>query len=120
MNIVYKLEDLRTYYYSTRQVGHTVAMLEGAKNIDGVIVMAHTFNFAQQLARMCRDAVPVSFASEDLAQALLGRCAPLAIDNSAMMSLLDEALTEIGRLQSEVEALGKQAASLFCIADRAV
>ena len=77
-----------------RGVGHTKALLEGAKNVDGVIIVAHTKRFADELARQCRDAIGIGI--ENL-QYLVGQHRPIVIDHLAIEILLNERDKEMER-----------------------
>jgi len=50
MNTLEKLEFLKGYYEMNRQVGHTTAMIEGAKK-SGCVVITHDMNMADLLRR---------------------------------------------------------------------
>lgn len=101
MNILGILDELEAYYQHTRQVGHTTAMIEGAKNTEGVIILAHDMKYAKKLARQCsKGATPVSLGS--LEHRLRDHCRPLLIDNSAMWWLLQDAIKEIKELRFKV------------------
>jgi len=104
MDVLQKLKELSAYHVSTRQVGHTTAMLEGAKNTDGIIILAHNMDFARQLAKQCPDAIPISW-QEDGLLSLRGMRRPLLIDNAAIWSILSEAAKEIQSLQAEIMKL---------------
>ena len=96
MDILDQLNELEAYYSATRQIGHTTAMLEGAKNTATVIILAHDMKYARDLARRCgreRGVVPISLHS--LPHGLRGHHKPLLIDNSAMWWLLRDAIKEI-------------------------
>lgn len=103
MNIVRIAIELIRYYDVTRQVGHTMAMLDGAKNTKGVIVVAHTMNHATDLAKQCPSATPVGLDGSE--KKLKGRREPLLLDNSAVIWVLDGLLKEIFSLRKTVREL---------------
>ena len=81
--------------YWARGVGHTKALLEGAKNMDGmVVIVAHTQMYADELARQCKNAVGIGL---DNVQYLTGRQHPIVIDHLAIKILLDKRDEELER-----------------------
>jgi len=89
------LEELLGYLQN-RGLGHTTAMLEGAQNTDGVIIIAHTKPFADSLARRCKNARGISL--HNLAS-LRGLRLPILIDNFALQTLLTNAHKRICELE---------------------
>lgn len=102
MNMIKVATELVQYYRLTRQVGHTTAMLNGAKNAVRTIILAHDMNFATFLAKQCPNVVPISLGG---IMKLRGRRKPLLIDNAAMAQILDGLLKEISELNKEISAL---------------
>jgi hypothetical protein len=100
MDTLDRLKLLRDYYESTRGVGHTTAMLEGAKNTGGVIIMAVTRYIAEMFTATCESAKAISWREVDR---LTEMGAPLAIDNSAMFEILNDAISEIETLRAAGE-----------------
>lgn len=100
-----QLETLARYFNLTRQVGHTTAMLEGAKNVDCMVV-AHNQQWADELKHMgARDAISLW----SLKHRLMGIEAPLLLDNAAMFEICSGALAEINALEQRIAKM-KQAA----------
>lgn len=88
--------------YWARSVGHTKALLEGAKNVKGVVIVAHTQQWADELARQCDNAVGVGL---DNLQYLTGRQQPIVIDHLAIKTLLDERDARANKLEAENKEL---------------
>ena len=51
-NIKNILETLDRYYTTTRQVGHSTAMIEGIKNTDKCIVISHNMDMGNILKEL--------------------------------------------------------------------
>ena len=64
-----------------RGFGHTQAMLNGAKNIEGVVIIAHTQVLADQLAAQCKGARGVGL---DNLHRLRGLRCPIVLDHTAI------------------------------------
>ena len=90
------LEELLGYLQSNRRLGHTTALLEGAKNTDGIIIIAHTKSFADSLAQRCKNARGVSLHN---LISLRGLRAPILVDNFALQILLTDAHRRIRELE---------------------
>lgn len=90
--------------YWARGVGHTKALLEGAKNVKGVVIVAHTQQWADELASQCKDAIGIGL---DNLQYLTGRQPPIVIDHLAIKTLLDERDVRANKLEAENERLKK-------------
>ena len=101
MKTLQKLHMLLAYYCNRRGTGHTTILLEGARNAPQVMVLAHTMVYASDLAKRCDNAKPLSWTSMD-DRDFAGRNAPLAIDNSAMIELLKDAIQEINALRRQI------------------
>ena len=85
------LEELHHYFKTTRQVGHTTAMLEGAKNSD-CIVLVKNHEHRKLLERIHPGLKTTTLYSPN---ALRGQNKPLLIDNDTMVEILSMALHEI-------------------------
>ena len=68
-----------------RGVGHTRALIEGAKHTKGVVIVAYSQKYADELARRCDDASGIGLDSLDR---LRGRVAPVLFDHHAIESLV--------------------------------
>lgn len=93
------LEVLLNYYETTRQVGHTTAMMEGAKNTECLVVV-----YNSQVEKGIKKMFPDSknkYISIYGVDKLKDCKTPLLIDNSALFELLDEALKEISKLECQ-------------------
>ena len=86
MNVKKVLEEILTYYTVNRQVGHTHAMLEGARNTD-CIVIAHNQAAAHRFIRKGVNAISIGGIS-----ALRGCNRPIVFDNATLYVLFNEML----------------------------
>lgn len=96
-NIEEKLKFFVDYYNATRQVGHTMAVLNGAI-ISGAIVVA--INEQEVKSIIDKSCNQVDCISQHYLEDLLGIKSPILFDNSVLHSLFSEALSEIKRLKS--------------------
>jgi hypothetical protein len=106
MNTKQRLEDLRNYYATTRQCGHTTVMVRGAQNVDTVAILAASHNHARILKQLAPKADCISLYATT---ALRGMRKPLLVDNHTMHVLLSDALEEIERLEKRVSDLANAA-----------
>jgi len=95
------MSERRCIYFG-RGFGHTQAMLNGAKNADNVVIVAHTQQFADYLAKQCKNARGVGL---DRTERLLGSHLPIVVDHYAFEILLGERERRIAQLEAENEAL---------------
>jgi hypothetical protein len=101
MDILSKLDILLCYYIATRAVGHTHTLIHGAdEQTNGTVVLAVNMKYAEEIARQCYQATPVSWSG---LERLRGQRKPLVIDNSAMLCLLSEAVVEITNLRAVIK-----------------
>lgn len=102
--------SLYQYYLSTRGVGHTVAMVDGAAK-SGAIILANTQTTADLLSIQCGRSKRGlhSFGLESAIEfgKLRGLRLPILLDNSALILLLDELLSKIHGLKMYI-AEGKE------------
>ena len=96
----------RRYIHFGRGFGHTQAMLNGAKNTDSVVIVAHTQQFADELAKQCKNARGIGL---DRTERLLGSRLPILIDHHAIEIMLGERERYIAKLEAEIENLKKEA-----------
>jgi hypothetical protein len=95
-----RLLILLTYLRSRKAVGHTQAMIKGVANSDNVIVLASHEQFGYEVSRQCGKKVDcVSWNNVEVG--LFGKKSPIAIDNSAMLEILEDALEVIRDLRQE-------------------
>ena len=87
----------RRYIHFGRGLGHTQAMLNGAKNADNVVIVAHTQQFADDLAKQCKNARGVGL---DRTERLLGSHLPIVVDHYAIEILLGERERRISKLKA--------------------
>lgn len=102
MNTKQRLEDIRNYYMTARQCGHTTAMVKGAQNVDSVAILAASHDHARILKQLAPNADCISLYTPT---ALRGMRRPLLVDNHTMHVLLSDALQEIERLEKRVSDL---------------
>ena len=89
----------RRYMRFGRGFGHTQAMLNGAKNTDNVVIVAHTQRFADELAKQCKNARGVGLDRTDM---LRGLRLPFLVDHYAIEILLGEQDQRIAQLEEEI------------------
>ena len=99
-----KLELLVEYYWDSRGAGHTGLMMRGVLGSCGAALVAHTMDYAKQLAHDADGDFEVITSVENL-DALLGHHCPLAIDNSALLELFTGILVEVTALNYEIVLL---------------
>jgi hypothetical protein len=94
-----KLRSLLQYFEARRQIGHTTAMIRGASQVPGCVVIAENESHRRSLQRELPEA---DVQTLDQLQGLLGKRAPLLIDNAAQLHLLQDALNEIEWLEKSL------------------
>lgn len=99
MQTIDTLEDILAFYKVTPAVGHTTAMLQGAANTPGVVILAATNAHAQQLQKIVPNSTCLSVSAPYV---LRGRNSPLLLDSTAVEHLLTSAVVEIRRLERRV------------------
>ena len=94
------LEQAVAHYASTRAVGHTHSMLNGAVNSDNCMVVVATRAAGHHVAQA---GIPENriISMLSMPSNLAGRHGPLAWDNHALEVLLHSSCREIYRLQGE-------------------
>ena len=95
MNTKTKLETLAQYYATTRQAGHTTAMIKGAVNTERCVILAPNHHTGEMLQKLAPAAKIVSLENPELR----GMRLPMLVDNSTMSRILSLALCEIERLE---------------------
>ena len=85
-----------------RGVGHTQALLNGAKNTPGVVIIAHNQRFANELALQCTNAIGIGL---DQLDRIRGRRNPILIDHFALDMLLDRNAEENIQLRAKIKQL---------------
>lgn len=83
------LKNLKGYFEETRGVGHTMALLNGARNTMDATIMVNSEWLARDLKKECPHAMIVTPKSID---ELRGANRPLLIDNSVMVEILEKAI----------------------------
>lgn len=98
----YTLNVLADYFAYRRRVGHTTAMMEGAKKTDCVILVQNE-NDIKHFKKLKPDGDFRTLTSLD--DKLRGEIKPVVIDNSAMCDILSYAVSRIDFLESQVAEL---------------
>lgn len=101
---MFKLEVLDLYYRKNRQVGHTVAMLNGAKSDKDILIIVanetqkrHIELPKEQLINMHK-----------LHEKLLGRKNPILVDHLAMQEMYYEMKVELQKKDEMISTLEKK------------
>lgn len=102
MDTITTLADIRDYLTANRQIGHTTAMVRGAQNVDSVIVLAANHHSGELINKQLPNATVIPITN---IRAIRGKQKPMVIDNFALLSLCDDALAEIKRLQKQIADL---------------
>lgn len=98
------LEGYLNYYISTRQVGHTTTMLNGAKsNSDSLVVVANEI-----MGRYIRENHDSNYITYCNINNLKGRNAPIVFDNAALHMIFSDVLIELNYLKRVNEKLGTE------------
>jgi hypothetical protein len=121
-----KLTDLARHLNINRQVGHTTAVIHGAKNIESNVIV-HNRDMVSYLSRENGPKNPqhpeglvklrkkkrgevVNCISLGELEKLYGDHRPIVFDNCALYVLFSNSLSEIRRLESKIEKI-RQVAS---------
>ena len=93
-----KLEILDEYYRINRQVGHTTAMLNGAKSDPNIIVLVH-----HQTVKNWIDLPKEQIISIDCLEKLKGRISPILVDHYALQVMFSELKAELLKKDEYIE-----------------
>ena len=117
--ILNQLQGFANYFGVVRQVGHTTAMLEGAKNISSIII-THNNEAAKRISenisknnkyhlvkRPAGEKIIAISITDDLNK-LRGMDMPIVFDNAALYTLFSDAAAEMDRLVIENHRLSKK------------
>ena len=88
---------LARMFRRTRGVGHTRALVEGAKRTEHAVIVVHSHDYARDLMREHPSVEARSFYDSNFEQKLLGSDTVLLVDNGLIMHLMEqvsEALSE--------------------------
>jgi hypothetical protein len=110
MNTKQTLQTLLSYYTATRKIGHTRAMLAGAQNTDGCLILTGVDDIALTPPKGA-SCVNVVY-DDNLVQHFVGVRKPMLVDNSAIEHILRTSLAEITRLETHVKRLKTEKAHL--------
>ena len=104
LRCVENVREILEYYSSRRGVGHTDAMVDGAKHTDGVIVITNNSSMPTILRGKLKKA-EIFTCDSDLERMLLGRDKPLVLDNAAVVELFSGVLDIIADLEATIRGL---------------
>jgi hypothetical protein len=104
MRIFEQLRNVARHLEMTRGAGHTLTMLNGAKHTSNAIILCHTIAYGESLKE--QNAVRNTATTPEMLGNLVGFSPrPLALDNQAVLQLMNDAVREIERLEHEVSRL---------------
>lgn len=112
MNIKNTLTEIVGYLSGNRQVGHTTAILEGAKNTD-CLVLTHNQEYANSLQQQFKIKA-MSIASAGIR----GRRSAIVLDNAAVQLICSTALSLILKQERQIEKLNNKLGAIRDIAKR--
>ena len=113
MNNKNTLIELRDYFYSVRNVGHTTAMMEGAKNVD-CIVLSHCEEGTRFIKSLDYQG-DVKSVHQIGGGKLKGLRKPMVLDNAALVEVLNMALIEIEKQEARVEKVKNLAHEILSV-----
>jgi hypothetical protein len=114
-----KAEQIVRYLEINRQVGHTTAILEGAKNVDALVI-AHNFDWAQELSnpnfqkpytgekfelKRRNPNSQISTLSLSSLNNLRGEHRPILLDNAALYVLLRDIVNYTSALEDKLDRI---------------
>jgi len=102
---------LLTYLNVTRQVGHTTAMLNGAKSQPSIVV-THSADWSKALERKHKNIIGISLTAIDNGH-LEGHHRPILLDNAATQVLLSELVSQIAALRADNDSYRKENTALI-------
>lgn len=106
MNIRLTLQSIEEFYRKRPGVGHTTAMIEGARSVPACIVLSGSSTTHQQAMRSI---LPERCVVKRLSDPLLGLPAvPMVLDNFAIYELCLAARKEIERLENRIAQLEEE------------
>lgn len=100
-NIKETLKSLSHYFLVNRGVGHTNAVLEGAKNVPNATILTLDRRTQDDLGDAAPNSLSIALHKLDY---LRGMNNPLVIDNGALTYIFSAAVEEIERLEGELAA----------------
>lgn len=106
MRTIEKIEMLYQYYLSTRNIGHTSLLKEGAKRFKKDFFIL-SFDHDNRIFEAEKSQI-VSWSN---LKKLIGHQKPMIIDNGAMVSILSDVLNEMHELEEENQRLKETLAS---------
>ena len=109
------VEAIIEYYARNRGVGHTTAMIDGAKNTDGAIVLVHDYYNAAELKHKFPKLKAICATGP--MEVLYGISAPLLIDHYVLTGLFYLLLSHINGLGKQVEDVKREIFGLNMLID---
>ena len=101
---MYDLEFLDNYYRKNRQVGHTTAMLNGAKSDKNILVV-----FSNNMQKNYIDLPKEQFVNvRNLQQSLMGRKNPVVVDHYTMQVMHEETKKALNKKDETIEKLERK------------
>lgn len=96
MKTLEKLKLLQKYYITTRGSGHTTLMKEGVDNTEEKLILCNKLEEHSSINCKPSEIVPWTNVAR-----LIGQSKPLAIDNGAMLELLNNTIFELEELEDQ-------------------
>jgi len=105
-----RLRELLHYYYSSRRAGHTELLINGVAGAQvPFFLLTHTHSYGDDILKKCKqmnNGRVVAWSNADFDR-LRGTRMPIAIDNSAMISILADCIdVVVGAEKETAEAQG--------------
>jgi len=100
MNIKNILKELVGYYECTRQVGHTTAVIEGARYKPKTIVVTNSKEMSNHYRKVCSDEIN-TIILQNIGSSLRGHNRPIIFDNAALHVIFSEALKTIESIETK-------------------
>ncbi len=102
MDAIKTAQAILSYYDTTRGVGHTKAMLNGALSDEDVIIITHAQHYADKLCNEHKHARV--YGVEHLSDKLCSTRNPIVFDNATIYKLLLLLLKEHEKIEERLEA----------------
>jgi len=101
---MFKLEILDNYYRKNRQVGHTTAMLNGAKSDKNILVVV-----AREVQRVWIDLPKEQMINmANLNEKLLGKVNPILVEHFAIQLMYEEIKNELEKKDTYIRKLERE------------
>jgi hypothetical protein len=110
MNAKQQLINLVQYFDNSRQVGHTTAMINGAKQTDCIII-SHNYSGSEYIKTLYPKGKVVALPA--IEHELKGQHQPVLLDNAAVVQVVQIALGEIERLERKITSMKRAAQEIL-------